>query len=149
MSVINLRNAVVDDISEILPLLDQLGYPVTENILKTRFNRFKKCSDNDVVVAIIDNLIVGFIAWSTTPLFVLDKIRFHIEALVVNENYRSKGIGKKLIQFVEEIAHKSGPNIVDLKSSVKRAKDGSHEFYRKIGYRNEGSTKTLYLKKEV
>ena len=76
-------------------------------------------------------------------------MRFHIESLVVNEKYRGCGIGKKLMLFVEDIARKFSPAIIDLTSGLRRAKDGSHEFYKALGYNNEGHMAKLYLRKEV
>ncbi len=51
--------------------------------------------------------------------------------------------------FVEKIAKKYSPVIIDLTSGLRRAKDGSHEFYKSIGYQNEGHMAKLYLRKEI
>ena len=89
------------------------------------------------------------ISWSKSHLFVQGKVRFHIECLIVDRNYRNKGVGKKLMLFVEEVAKISRPAIIDLTSGVRRAKDGSHDFYKALGYNNEGHMAKLYLRKEV
>ena len=57
-----------------------------------------------VAVATHEPHLIGWIAWSKSHLFVLDKVRFHIEGLIVDSNYRSQGVGKKLMLFVEEVA---------------------------------------------
>ena len=55
----------------------------------------------------------------------------------------------KRMEFVEEIARSFCPVIIDLTSGLRRAKDGTHGFYKKLGYNNEGSMAKLYLRKEI
>ena len=79
---------------------------------------------------------------------VTNQTRFHIEGLIVDKNNRGLGIGKQLMYFVEDIARKFSPSIVDLTSGLRRAKDGSHEFYKNLGYQNNGPMAKLYLRKD-
>jgi ribosomal protein S18 acetylase RimI-like enzyme len=102
--MIIIRNAEVIDIEALLPLLDQLGYPTTKELLEKRFARFLANEGYSVAVACVGNKIVGFVAWSKSKLFVSDKIRIHIEGIAVDKNYRSQNIGKRLMQFVENHA---------------------------------------------
>jgi len=46
------------------------------------------------------------------------------------------------------VAKKLSPCVVDLTSGFRRKKDGSHEFYKALGYANEGYMAKLYLRKE-
>ncbi|MGI4752923.1 MAG: hypothetical protein ACRYE8_04280 [Janthinobacterium lividum] len=87
MNEINIRSPIINDISSILPLMSQLGYPSSLEELTTRFKKFINNDGYGVVVASLNNEIVGVIAWSKSMLFVLDKIRIHVEALVIDENY--------------------------------------------------------------
>jgi GNAT superfamily N-acetyltransferase len=80
---------------------------------------------------------------------VSSKVRFHVEGIAVDDKYRGLGIGKKLIKFVEDIAILHAPCVIDLVSGVRRAKDGTHEFYKALGYLNDGEMAKLYLRKEL
>ncbi|HHF7373672.1 TPA: GNAT family N-acetyltransferase [Legionella bozemanae] len=100
-----------------------------------------------VLLAEIAGKVVGWIAWSKSYLFVSETTRFHIEGLVVDQGYRNQGIGKKLMITVEEFARKFSPCIIDLTSGLRRAKEGSHDFYKSLGYQNEGHMAKLYLRK--
>ena len=147
---ISICMATIKDLPQLLPLLEQLGYPTNFEELERRWQKLTSIEGYGVAVArLSEGNIIGLVAWSRIPLFTLNKTRFHIEALVVGENYRSKGIGEKLILFVEEIAKTSIPAIIDLTSGVRRAETGSHRFYQNLGYKNEGLMAKLYLRKEA
>lgn len=144
-----IRSCTEKDIPDLVNLMEELGYPTTRKELTTRFKMFSSLSGYGALVALLKERIVGLVAWSQTVLFVSDKKHFHIEALVVNKQYRSKGIGKKLMLSLEKIAQQHAPSIIDLTSGLRRAGDGSHEFYKSLGYQNEGPMAKLYLRKEI
>lgn len=138
-----------DDIQNILPLLAQLGYPISPEELEKRFKTFINLDGYGVAVACCNSQIVGLVAWSKSKLFVSDKTRIHIEALVIDKHCQRQGIGKKLMMFVEEFALAFSPVIIDLTSGLRRSRSGAHEFYKSLGYHNEGFMTKLYLRKEI
>lgn len=149
MEDILIRHCTVNDLPPLLPLIEQLGYPTSLDLLEKRFNKFIENLGSGVALASHQNQIVGWIAWSKSILFVSDKTRFHIEGLVIDKQFRQQGIGKKLIFFVEEIARQFSPVIIDLTSGVRRSGEGTHRFYQSIGYANEGHMAKLYFRKEL
>jgi ribosomal protein S18 acetylase RimI-like enzyme len=149
MTDISIHLAQLSHIPALLPLMEQLGYPSSQKELEARFERFIKNEGYGVAVACLGPQIIGMIAWSRSSLFVSDKTRFHIEGLVVDNCHQGSGVGRKLMLFVEEIGRQCSPAIIDLTSGLRRAKGGSHEFYKNLGYTNEGPTAKLYLRKEV
>ncbi len=146
---LSLRYAIADDIPHMIPLFDQLGYPVEAKDLEHRFNIFTQKEDCGLCVAVTESTVVGWIAWSKTPCFVSGKVKFRIEGLVVGHAYRRRGVGQKLMQFVENIASQSAPSVIDLTSGLRRAQEGTHLFYKNLGYQNEGFMAKLYLRKEI
>ncbi len=149
--MIIIRNAEIKDMDALLPLLEQIGYSTTKELFEKRFTKFLFVEGYGVAVAVacMDDKIVGFVAWSKSNLFVSDKIRIHIEGIAVDKNYRGQNIGKQLMQFVENYAGQFSPAIIDLTSGLRRAGEGTHEFYKKLGYNNEGFMAKLYLRKEI
>jgi GNAT superfamily N-acetyltransferase len=145
----NIRHAGLNDIPRLLPLLAELGYPCGLEDLTVRFKQFLQNPDYGVAVCDLNGEIAGLVAWSKSELFVSNTSKFRIEALVVMLKARGKGIGKKLMAFVEGTAKQHMPAIVKLTSGLRRAKDGSHEFYKSLGYKNEGPMAKLYLRKEL
>lgn len=147
--MISIRHAAIDDIPELLSLIDQLGYPTPLKNFKKRFKKYTILDGYGVAVACDSSKIIGLVAWSKSVPFVLDKIRIRIEGLVIDAQHRKKGVGKKLMAFIEKFAMKYSPAIIELTTGLRRAKDGSHEFYKSIGYKNEGHMAKLYLRKEI
>ncbi len=149
MSSLLIRKATSADFQGLSLMLAELGYPAEQSSFKERFTKFLSQNGYGVTVVLYDNDLAGFIAWSKSLVFVIDSIRIHIEGILVRKKYRGLGIGKKLMQHVEEIAKANSPAIIDLTSGLRREKDGTHEFYKKLGYKNEGYMAKLYLRKKL
>ena len=143
------RNAILSDAFDLLPLIAQLGYPTDELSLKKRLEFFIITQGYGVAVAQCNQEIVGFIAWSGSKLFISDKARVRIEALIVDEHFRGQKVGERLIAFFEKSVSVHGPVLIELTSGARRAQDGAHRFYHKLGYSNEGVTEKVYLRKEL
>ena len=97
----------------------------------------KKILDNEVIIVKKEDNSIGWLRYG----FFWDEIPF-MNMLYLNEAYRKKGIGKKLVQFWEKEMKKRGFKIV--MTSTQSDEDAQH-FYRKIGYTDAGS---LTLPKE-
>ncbi|MFZ4115943.1 MAG: GNAT family N-acetyltransferase [Chthoniobacterales bacterium] len=147
--MIEVRFAHHDDLAGLLPLMAQLGYPCTPEELESYFYSFIAFDGHRIAVTCDESKIIVCIAWTTKNVFVVNKTRFHLEGIVVDECYRGQGIGRKLMTFLEEIAKEFGSVIIDLCTGLRRSKEGTHEFYRKLGYANEGPMVKLYLRKEL
>ena len=145
MRDIYIRTATQSDLGLMLPLMEQLGYPATLCELEIRFERFTASPESCVAIALKQEKIIGWVAWTESPLFVSDATRLRIEGLVVLEGYRSQGIGQKLMSYVEERARTQSPCIIELTSGIQRT--NSHAFYEKLGY-SVGSEK-VYFRKTV
>ena len=144
-----IRPAILHDILGITILMKQLGYSASLTEMKERFTKFIGNPGYDVAVACKDHEILGFIAWSKSMNFITPHTKFRIEGLVVDEQYRIHGIGRQLIEFLEEYAKPFSPTIIDLLSGNRRKKDGSHEFYKKLGFSNDGPYSKSYFRKEL
>ncbi|MGV8948869.1 MAG: GNAT family N-acetyltransferase [Candidatus Paracaedibacter sp.] len=147
--MVSVRMAKQADIPGIFPLLDQLGYPTSLHELEERFNSFVCLDGYGVAVACTSDKVIGWVAWSMSQAFILQKSRLRIEGLIVDGQHRGQGTGKKLMTFVEDFAKQWSPCIIDLTSGVRREKDGSHKFYKALGYQNEELMAKLYLRKEL
>lgn len=144
-----IRLATLEDLPGLVPLMEQLGYPCTIDTFKNYYDQFIQYPGHKIAIAYEEDKIFGWIAWSQSKPLVSNQTRFRIEGIIVDAAARRQGVGKRLIAFLEEIAQASAPVIVELCTGLRRAKDGTHEFYKNLGYKNEGVMAKLYLRKEI
>lgn len=90
--------------------------------------------DSDkIFVAVIDDKVVGYIHANDYELLYQPSMK-NIMGIAVDSEYRNKGIGKALLNSVEEWARQSGAVGVRLVSGMTRI--DAHKFYRRCGYDN-------------
>ena len=136
-----IRQATEKDIPHILELYRQLAFsppppdeprPSLEEYRKV-FLEISTMPGYRLLVAEEDGNIVGTtvvavlpgIAHGTSPFAV-------VEYVVVDENYRRKGIGKLLMDYVKDFAGEAGCYKIMLTSDNRRVE--AHEFYRSLGF---------------
>lgn len=110
--MIKICKATKNDIDDLLPLLEQLGYPQNTIHFQKHFQKFLKQQDYGIEIAILDKKVVGLVAWSKSLCFVSEKIRIHLEGLVVDKHHRKKGIGKALMKHLEEVSRQFSPALL-------------------------------------
>ena len=92
---------------------------------------YRKIKDNEVMIAKIDNRIIGWLRYG----YFWDSIPF-MNMLMIDKKYRSKGIGKGLVEFWEKEMEGKGYKTL-MTSSL--SKELAQHFYRKLGYKDAGS----------
>jgi ribosomal-protein-alanine N-acetyltransferase len=66
----------------------------------------------------------------------------YLKILVVDGAHRSQGVGRRLMEALEQRAFRSWPNVYLCVSDFNR---GAQEFYRRLGYEEVGILKDLLL----
>lgn len=138
----SIRPATAADVHSISALLHQLGYTVAESKLSWFL---RERADYHMRVHEQDGKVVGFISWYVSPYLLTDWERRHIEALVVDEAYRSQGIGKQLVQSVEYAVDKQC--VIELLTSTHRERSGTHAFYKHLGFGEASYYGKTYFRK--
>lgn len=83
-----------------------------------------------IYIAEINNKIAGFVIIQTVGTF-----KGYIQTICVSEEFRGKGIGKKLLQFCENTILKYSPNIFICVSSFNK---GAAKLYYDFGFKFVG-----------
>lgn len=146
MSTIAIRHARIEDASAIASLLAQLGYPTHQENVAALIKKF--CEPHAVFIAEENGNVTGVLALTINPGFAREGNRCWIDSLVVDQAQRGKGIGSLLLKHAEHYAHQNNCTYIDLISGVWRKDDGTHDFYYKHGYANEGPRAVLYFSKK-
>jgi len=131
-NLITIRLADSGDVARIASLCGQLDYPASEREIRLRLDRILKEKDHAVYVAEKrDALVVGWVHVCARRLLIFDGYA-EIEALVVDDGCRRRGIGRRLMERAEEWTRARRCKTVNLRSNIVR--EGAREFYEGIGY---------------
>ncbi len=141
-----IRKVTLCDVKALLPLISQLGYPISEEQLIARLALYQGYNDA-AWVGLIDDKIIGSIAVHVYDLFHCTERYGKIVSLVVDKPYRRLGYGKQLLAYAERYAKEKSCCVLELTSSLKRLKYGSHDFYDSHGYKNDGEYESRYFRK--
>lgn len=127
-----IRDVRIDDHPEIDKLNRQLGYPLSSEKVKDRLGKIiYKTNDKIIVITDKDDSVIGYIHGTPYELMYCDSL-VNILGLVVDNQYRGKGIGKKLVDEIETWAKKNEFSGIRINSGINRIE--SHEFYTRCGY---------------
>ena len=128
---ITIRDAEINDSESITELSNQLGYQALNTDIQNRLKKLLESPDNCVYVATESRKVVGWIH-GFYSMRVESDFFVEIGGLVVNENFRKNGIGKKLVGKVIEWTELKNCSTVRVRCNVIRKE--SHKFYENIGF---------------
>ncbi len=117
---------------------------ISDEYIKTKFyeleNYFK--SNNLIFLGCeFENNIIGFL-WAYERIFIEEK-RIYVNSFIIEEKYRSYGIGSALLKILEEIAKQRNIKVIDVSTST--FKENTIEFYKK----NDFIPERIQLRKEI
>ena len=132
-----LRNAELRDFAAVRRLIGQLGYAPEEAEFRRRFDAVLAAAGHRVIVAEEGGTVVGILHVFERP--ALDKgCEAVVQALVVDDAARGRGIGEVLMREAEAWAAGRGLAATSLYTRTDR--DRAHAFYERIGYRLKGTS---------
>jgi GNAT superfamily N-acetyltransferase len=134
MEPISIRNVSIADFEQIFELLEQLWPNKTLYFegMKDMFSLNLQAPNQHYICAEIPSKIIGFCSLTIKNNLWQQAFLGNIDELVVDENYRGKGVGKALLDKIIEIAKSHGCVRVELDSGFHREK--AHAFYRSLGF---------------
>jgi GNAT superfamily N-acetyltransferase len=125
-----IRPMTREDLLAVAALSDELGYPVGLPNAERRFDRLVS-GGHGLFVADESDRVLGWIHISQ-GFTLTDEPLAVIDALIVDENARSRGIGRQLVTAAESWAAAHGHDKLRVRTRVIR--DRAHSFYRKAGF---------------
>ena len=129
---VSIRRLSVDDAEAAAELSSQLGYPSSPGDLRKRIEELSHTTDRVAFAAVVDGQMVGWIdaAMERHLQYAASAV---IGGLVVREEMRGQGVGRRLCLEVEEWARSKSVPMVRVRSQIKR--EDAHRFYLRDGYR--------------
>ena len=123
-----------DDCQGLVPLYAQLGYPTPVATLAKRLPTMLTHGDYHLLVATIDDQVIGFIGFVQMKMFEADEDYIRILSLVVDEGARRQGIGQGLLERVKDFAKLRGIRNLAVNSGITSEREAAHAFYENEGF---------------
>jgi GNAT superfamily N-acetyltransferase len=148
MMDIEIIEAKKEDLPDILKLYGEEDINA-RNVLPVRkaeaiFDKMQSYPNYKIFIAKYNDKIVG-----TFSLSIMDNIAHMgqfsglVEDVVVGKSMRSKGIGRKMMEYALEICRKNNCYKMNLSSNLKRER--AHKFYEKLGFKKHGYSFSIKL----
>jgi N-acetylglutamate synthase-like GNAT family acetyltransferase len=131
MTGVVLRRAVPKDAAAIARLVNQLEYEGDRSAVARRLAALAAAPHQRLIVAAGPDGVAGLVHVKAEPSLLADRTA-QIVALVVEENWRSRGVGRALLEEAEAWAAARGCERVQLYSNAKRVR--AHRFYFANGF---------------
>ena len=155
MEGIIIRNASLADLDSIRELNNELFKLEKENYDSTLVENWPLTDDGKeyfedlinnhyVIVAIIDQKIVGYLAGTINEQGSYEEIQYgELNNMLIKDNYRGYGIGKKLINNFKDYCKSHIINNIKVVASFKNK--NAIEFYHKNGFNDFNLTLTMKI----
>lgn len=114
------------------------------NAAATMFRDALASKDQHYFCATMSSRVVGFCSCSFKHSLWSQARLAHIDELVVGTAFRGQGIGRRLVEYAEQVAAACGCNRIELDSAYRR-KD-AHAFYSHMGYEDRACLFSKALK---
>jgi GNAT superfamily N-acetyltransferase len=134
------RTMTSRDVGAVAELGRQLGYDVDSSTVEAALPKVIG-SGSTVLVAEAGGRVVGWIHGYESVLVQYPRPFAEVGGLVVDESERGSGIGRALVDAIEQWAATQGLSEVRLRSGSMR--QGARTFYESLGYLNEKSSYTF------
>jgi N-acetylglutamate synthase-like GNAT family acetyltransferase len=149
MEDVVIRSASKKDIPVILDLLYELGRPKPKkdsqlDTFEKLITKYSSESDKEILVAENQASVVGMVSITYLSRLNQEFFEMYIPELIVTQNYKNQGIGKKLIESCVKLAKDKKCHRIRLESGNQRKE--SHIFYKSLGFEQSGLSFTKNLK---
>lgn len=137
-----IRNLKIQDVEELQVInKEQLGYDFPISLTKSQLTKLLNDSKHHFFLGFEDdttNQIVGYVHAEVYESIYFNSL-FNVLALAVSKESEKQGVGKKLMQALENEARSRQYEAIRLNSGMTRKE--AHKFYEKIGYNNDKNQK--------
>lgn len=134
-----IRDATEQDVNALALLMNELGYPTTVAEMDNRLKKIIRHPDYHTIVVGTNGTIVAMAGLVISLSYEKNAKGARIMAFVTRQEYRNKGIGKALMEAVENRARQLGAEHIAVSSRNIEARQDAHAFYLKIGYQIKSS----------
>lgn len=140
-----IREFEISDYMKIYELnREEMGYDYNPKLTQEKLRQLKESNTDQIFVAVVNGEVVGYVHANNYDLIYAPAMK-NIMGIAVAKKCSHHGIGRSLLEKVEEWARQTGAKGVRLVSGSTRT--DAHVFYRSCGY--SGDKMQLNLKKVI
>jgi ribosomal protein S18 acetylase RimI-like enzyme len=139
----NIRPVRIEDVTELAPVMAELGYPTDVDSLASRVAIIVGRPDFATFVAEANGVVAGMITVTLAPSIYRDGLQGAIVALVVSASHRGRGLAGRLVEKGERWLVDNGALRATVNPSNHRI--DAHALYRRLGYDATGTRFTKLL----
>lgn len=138
-----LRQVGHQDAEAVRFLSHQLGYPLPFEQILQNITAIMASNDHNAFVAVHADKVIGWIG--VAQAIMIESLPYcEINGLVIDKDYRGRGIGKILIEKAKQWAREKGNDTLRLRCNVKRKE--AHLFYYRLGFKETKEQKVLEIR---
>jgi GNAT superfamily N-acetyltransferase len=136
--MLQIRPCSTEDFDGVLELLKQLWpeKPLDPASLRTVYEKVLNCDLQRYICAADGGRIIGFGSLSWKNNLWQEGYLGHVDDLVVDSDYRGRGVGTELLEHLIVIAKERGCRRIELDSGFHRP--DAHRYYERHGFENRG-----------
>ncbi len=134
----------IGDATVVAGLLEQMGYPNTLGFLPNRIAQMNQDEKERLLVMEEEGKVIAFISLHLITQIAVEGDFMRISYFAVDQQVRSKGIGKKIEEYATALASELGCDRIELHSHSRRTQ--AHQFYFRQGYEEVPKYLVKYLK---
>lgn len=137
MPRLTIRDATPDDVPELVPLLEALGYSADAATIRERLDHLR-ASDltGRVIVAVLGSELLGFATLHCTPTLHRPTAVGRITGIAVTGDGRGNGVGRQLVEAAE--THFAALGVTRIEVTSGPTHEPAYGFYRHLGYLDQG-----------
>ena len=127
-----IRKADVTDDERIAELLTQLDYDGTAAFVKEKILQLNERPEEELLVAVEEERVVGVLSIHFMPQLAMRGDIARISYFCVEERSRSRGVGRAMEAYCEQLAQARGCDRIEVHCEARRER--AHAFYLRQGY---------------
>lgn len=137
--VLQIRKFDMKDLETVTALLRSFGYPTTLSVMKEKMQAASNDPSHCILIAEVNHEVAGMIELREVVTFCKQKdTTAEITAIIVTEQLRGEGLGRRLMSAGEEWARGLGCKQLFLCSGNRVERAPAHAFYRHLGFEQKG-----------
>ncbi|MGQ8872956.1 GNAT family N-acetyltransferase [Paenibacillus sp. TSA_86.1] len=136
--VLMIRECELRDAEAVTGLMREVSYPTTTNVMKERIEGLESNPNACMLVAEVDEQIIGVIGLQCVQSHAYPEPAAQITSLIVGQEHRGSGIGRRLMARAEAWGKKQGGKQLFVTGANREVTSTTYSFYEHIGFQKRG-----------